>query len=100
MQVMLAENDCTGRTQPADHLGVFGNNTILELRAGGGGPYTRCIDDVFQPDRDSVQPPAIVPTLDFLFGQSRLGKRGVRHDGDVGVQLWIELLDPRQAVMC
>ena len=72
VQVLLAYNDCAGRTQAADDFGVFRGNAVFEEFAGGGGADAGGIDDVFESDGNAVQRAAVVATLDLLLGAAGL----------------------------
>ena len=93
MHVLFADEHGPGALEARDHLGVFRRNAIGEDGAGARGLDARRVEQIFQPDGDSVQRAAPRAGVSLGLERPRLPQGLVRHNGDEGIQLGIQALD-------
>ena len=98
MQILFPQNDRARVAKPPDNRSVFRRYAVLEQSAGCCGAHTGRIHDVFQSDRNSVQRPTVVSTVDFFFRTTRISESRLGQHGDKRIQLWIQMLDALQAI--
>ncbi len=93
MHVELAEKHRARLLEATNDLGIFGGYALAILIAGGSGEDARCVEEIFECDRDTVQWAAIVAGGDFGFSAARGIERSVGGDRDERVELGIQPLD-------
>ena len=96
MQVQLANNHRARLLQLANQFSVFGWNAVAILIASSRGADSRCIEQIFQADRNAVQRPSPAARHDFGLGLARLLQRRLRRNRDESIQSRIQLPDARE----
>jgi len=93
---LLPDDYGAGCLELAYNLGIRGRYTIFKQLAGSGRSHIRAIENVFDPDWNSMQPTA--PW--FGLGPARPRQCFLGSDRDIRIELWIELFNPAQAGLC
>jgi hypothetical protein len=97
MHVELADQDGSGRFEPAGHFGVLRGNPVRKDGTGGGGPYARRIQVVFQCHRNAVERALPSPALNVFCRLVGLRQRCFAGHGDEGIENGIVQLNAAQA---
>src|SRR5688572_6063361 len=93
LHVLLADEHGACVLEEPNDVRVFSRDAFRKQCAPAGRLYARCINQVFQSDRDAMQWTTPLAGANLAFSRARLGQRTVVHDGDESVEYWIELLD-------
>ena len=102
MQIVFAKDDRAGFFELADNRRVVVRHKLFQNLRARRGPNILRIDIVLQRNRDPVKRPAIPMALPapgckkLAFRFFCLGESKFPGNGEICVELWIELLDPRQ----
>lgn len=97
MHIELAEYHGARLLQSVHHRGIVRRDAISKHRAPRGGLDPSRVDEIFQGDGDPVERPAPLPALSLSFQFTRPCEGVVSSNGDIGIENWIQFLDPREA---
>jgi len=96
MKVGLPDDDRPTLFQPLGHRRVLRRDPPGQDRAAGGGSDTRRVDQILQPDGNSVERTPPMAGLELRVQLVGPGARGLGQDGDEGVQPRVVDADTRQ----
>src|SRR5262249_28466790 len=75
---------------------ILGRNPVGEDLRAGGRAYPGRGEQVLEPQRDTVQRPAICARYQLRFGTARRGAGVLGHDRQIGIEVGIPALDARE----
>src|SRR5215469_15765857 len=96
MQIILSDKHCSGLSKTANNFGIFGGYSVFVQGAGRSCANARRIDQILQSNWNPVERASPFARRNLLPTCPRFHQRRLGHDGNEGIERWIQFLDALQ----